>query len=147
MIGLVVITVLVWLLLNLPKKAAPPARKPEPVPGVEELGGKAGLTELDPFFSAAMRSVARRYSFESITVATNDGLPVISTRPDPYEEAARYSTIPARGEESGGREVLRFSMNYRGIPLIGIVRAAKEPPANWMANIEDDVKIILNLWI
>ena len=148
-IGLVVITILIWLLMDLRKRREPsgPRKQPAAARVKSRPPRSAGVTELDPYFSTAMRTVAERNNLDSITVATNDGLAVISTRPDPYEEAALFSAIPPAGSTDNGRGIRRFSMNFRGIPLVGIVRSEQEPSPNWMANVEDDVKIILSLWI
>jgi hypothetical protein len=148
-IGLVVITILIWLIMDLRKRreSAGARRRPSATAARSQPARSVGLTELDPYFSTAMRTVAERNNLDSITVATTDGLAVISTRPDPYEEAALYGAIPPAGTPDNGRGVRRFSMNFRGIPLVGIVRSEQEPTPNWMANVEDDIKIILSLWI
>ncbi|MDD1720099.1 MAG: hypothetical protein LUQ25_08580 [Methanoregulaceae archaeon] len=150
-IGLVAIAFLIWIALYIRKKrnaqiAHRKKTRDALLHGPSAAPGSSAVSGLDPYFTVALRSVAERYSLASITVATTDGLAVASTRSDPHEEAALYKTITSSGiERSSTAQV--FPIDYYGIPLIGIVHPDRDPSPEWRANVEDDVKIILSLWI
>jgi hypothetical protein len=104
---------------------------------IDVLAGGGGM-------SKALQALARKYSISSITLATTDGLIVATSGSSSAEsDAAHYSIAFVRGAAPAEKEVTLFSVNYRGSPLVGIVRSPKEISRSWMAGIEKDVIRIL----
>ena len=129
----------------LSEKAAPstPAAPVTPVmpeekpADIDVLAGGGGMTR-------ALQALARKYFIGSITLATTDGLVVATSGgSDAESDAAHYSSAFVRGVAPAEKEVTLFSVNYRGSPLVGIIRSPKGISRSWMTGIEKDVIRIL----
>jgi hypothetical protein len=58
-------------------------------------------------------------------------------------DAAHYSSAFVRGAAPAEKDVTLFSVNYRGSPLVGIIRSPKGISRSWLTGIEKDVIRIL----
>jgi hypothetical protein len=104
---------------------------------IDVLAGKGGMGE-------ALSALVRKYLLGSITLATTDGLVVATSGgSDAESDAAHYSSAFVRGVAPSEKEVTLFSVNYRGSPVIGIIRSSKNISSTWMEGIEKDVIRIL----
>ncbi|MBP1929398.1 hypothetical protein J2741_001945 [Methanolinea mesophila] len=119
-----------------PAAAAIPVPEEMP-PDIDVLAGGGGM-------GRALQALVRKYSLGSITLATTDGLVVATSGgSDAETDAAHYSSALVRGVAPVEKEVTLFSVNYRGSPLVGIIRAQREISRSWMAGIKKDVVRIL----
>lgn len=125
------------------KEKAPAAAPPAPLPAEEspaDIDVLAGSGEM----GAALRTLVRKYSLGSLTLATTDGLVVATSGgSDAESDAAHYSSAFVRGVSPSEKEITLFSVNYRGSPLVGVIRSSKSIPRSWMDGIEKDVIRIL----
>ena len=89
--------------------------------------------------------MAEKYSLDSFTIATSDGLVLASSIGDTaQEDAARYGrnydgTVP--------EGVTLFSVTHKGSELTGIIRSESSNTGEFQKRIENDTKDILNKWI
>ena len=117
--------------------AAPLAAAEKPVEKIDVLAGKGGM-------GMALSALVRKYLLGSITLATTDGLVVATSGgSDAESDAAHYSSAFVRGVAPSEKEVTLFSVNYRGSPVIGVIRSSKSISGSWMDGIEKDVVRIL----
>jgi len=117
--------------------AAPLAAAEKPVEKIDVLAGKGGM-------GMALSALVRKYLLGSITLATTDGLVVATSGgSDAESDAAHYSSAFVRGVAPSEKEVTLFSVNYRGSPVIGVIRSSKSISSSWMDGIEKDVVRIL----
>ncbi len=90
-------------------------------------------------------AIAEKYSLDSFTIATSDGLVLASSIGDTAaEDAARYGrnydgTVP--------EGVTLFSLTHKGSELTGIIRSEHNRTGGFQKRIENDTKDILNKWI
>ena len=118
-----------------PAPAAEPA--PAPVPDVDLLDCQ-DLRE-------SVAALAGKYSLESFTIATSDGLILASSGgTTAQEDAALFNQ--KNGSESPEGLVL-FSLNHKGSDLTGIIRSGGIIAGDLQERIESDTKDILNRWI
>ena len=117
-----------------PAVTAIPEEKPA---DIDVLAGGGGMPR-------ALQALVRKYYLGSITLATTDGLVVATSGGSGAEsDAAHYSNAFVRGVAPAEKEVTLFSVNYRGSPLVGIIRSPKGISRSWMTGIEKDVIRIL----
>jgi hypothetical protein len=104
---------------------------------IDVLAGAGGMGK-------ALSALVRKYLLGSITLATTDGLVVATSGgSDAESDAAHYSSAFVRGVAPSEKEVTLFSVNYRGSPVVGIIRSSKNISSTWMEGIEKDVIRIL----
>jgi len=98
--------------------------------------------------SDSLAALAKKYSLDSVTLASCDGLVIASTNPDGgVIDAARFAEMYVSSPlfETPGAVVIGFA--HKGSDLIGIIRANGEISDEICQNIEKDTKVILNSWI
>jgi hypothetical protein len=90
-------------------------------------------------------ALAGKYSLDSFTIATSDGLVFASSGGETAQvDAARFSRDNAGKDPSG---VTLFDLNHKGSELTGIIRSAVDISPETRKRIENDTKDILNKWI
>jgi hypothetical protein len=125
------------------KEKTAPSAPAIPVPG-EEKPADIDVLAAGGGMGKALQALVRKYLLGSITLATTDGLVVATSGgSDAESDAAHYSSAFVRGAVPAGKGVTLFSVNYRGSPLIGIIRSSKGISPSWMEGIEKDVIRIL----
>jgi hypothetical protein len=94
---------------------------------------------------ACLIALARKYSLDSFTIATSDGLVFASSGGSTaQEDAAGYSGNRDIRESVG---VAVFGMDHKGSRLTGIIRSQGIITGEIQKRIESDTKDILNRWI
>jgi len=132
-----------------------PAIKPIPVATpvlkpVQKQRPAAPLPEVDVLKNCqdlrqCLVVLAEKYSLDSFTIATSDGLVFASSGgTTAQEDAASYS-----GKYTGETpvNVVLFTLNHKGSELTGIIRTREIITAEMQTPIEDDTKDILDKWI
>lgn len=117
-------------------------RKPQPVtapvPDVDLLENSQDLQQ-------SLRALAGKYSLDSFTIATSDGLVFASSGSSTAQEDAAGFCRNSGGTEPEGMAL--FSMNHKGSELTGIIRSEGIITGEIKKDIENDTKDILNRWI
>ena len=109
-----------------------------PVPEVDLVNNRQDLQE-------SLHALAEKYSLDSFTIATSDGLVFASSGSDTaQEDAAKYCRRYDIRESVG---VALFSMSHKGSELTGIIRSQGIITGEIQKRIESDTKDILNRWI
>jgi hypothetical protein len=124
----------------IPVPANAPARMPEPatIPETDLTGNSRDLRE-------SLCALAGKYSLDSVTIATSDGLVLAASGGSTtQEDAASYSRLNIGGEPEG---VTLFVLNHKGSELTGIIRSQGIITGEVQKRIESDTKDILNRWI
>jgi hypothetical protein len=93
----------------------------------------------------SLLALAEKYSLDSFTIATSDGLVFASSGGSTaQEDAASYSRNYEIGESAG---MALFSLDHKGSKLTGIIRSQGIIKGEIQKRIESDTKDILNRWI
>jgi hypothetical protein len=109
-----------------------------PVPDVDLLENCQDLQQ-------SLRALAGKYSLDSFTIATSDGLVFASSGGSTaQEDAASYNRNYDIRESVG---VALFSVDHKGSELTGIIRSKGIITGETQKRIENDTKDILNRWI
>jgi hypothetical protein len=96
-------------------------------------------------FQQCLLALAGKYSLDSFTIATSDGLVFASSGGGTaQEDAASYSHSDDVSEPAG---ITLFSVNHKGSELTGIIRSQGIITEETQKRIEHDTKDILNRWI
>ena len=96
----------------------------------------------------SFEAVVSKYSLESLTIATADGLVFASSRgASAREDAARYSEIFCNDPLTETPGILLYGLNYQGSDLVGIIRSEREITEKIKEEIVTDTKDILNRWV
>ena len=115
-----------------------PVSSTAPVPEVDLLENCRGLQE-------SLVALARKYSLDSFTIATSDGLVFASSGGNTaLEDAASYSGNHDIRESAG---MAVFGLDHKGSLLTGIIRSQGIITGEIQKRIENDTKDILNRWI
>jgi hypothetical protein len=110
-------------------------------PGINVLEGCTNITE-------CLDALVRKFSLESFTIATCDGLVFVSSGGDTApDDAAKYSEIFYNDPLSETPGVILFGLNHKGSDLVGIIRTPSEVTQSTLQKMENDTKDILNRWI
>jgi hypothetical protein len=110
-------------------------------PGINVLEGCTNITE-------CLDALVRKFSLESFTIATCDGLVFVSSGGDTAPaDAAKYSEIFLNDPLSETPGVVLFGLKHKGSDLVGIIRTPGEVTENTLQKMESDTKDILNRWI
>ena len=125
-----------------PPHLSRPVRRPRPVtppvPGLDLLENCQDLQQ-------SLCALAGKYSLDSFTIATSDGLVFASSGSSTaQEDAAGFCRNPDGSEPEG---MTLFSMNHKGSELTGIIRSEGIITGETKKGIENDTKDILNRWI
>jgi hypothetical protein len=90
-------------------------------------------------------AMAEKYSLDSFTIATSDGLVFASSGGETTQvDAARFSRNNTGKNPSG---VTLFGLNHKGSELTGIIRSPVSISPETRQRIENDTKVILNKWV
>jgi hypothetical protein len=93
----------------------------------------------------SLLALAQKYSLDSFTIATSDGLIFASSGGDTaQEDDASYSRTSEIRESAG---VALFCLDHKGSELTGIIRSPRIITGETQKRIERDTKDILNRWI
>ena len=134
--------------------SAKPVWVPTPVPiskyihrqqPAAETGPDAALLEDCTDLQQSLVALKTKYSLDSFTIGTSDGLVFASSGGSTAQEDAASFSQNHGIEESAG--VASFSLNHRGSDLIGIIRSQGIITGELQKHIERDTKDILNKWI
>ena len=105
----------------------------------------ADLLENCQDLQQSLRALAGKYSLDSFTIATSDGLVFASSGGNTaLEDAARYCRKYDIKESAG---TAFFSLDHKGSELTGIIRSQGIITGEIQKRIESDTKDILNRWI
>jgi len=125
-----------------PPQVSRPARKArpvtDPVPGVDLLENCQDLQQ-------SLRALAKKYSLDSFTIATSDGLVFASSGSSTAQEDAAGFCRNTDGTAPEG--IALFGMSHKGSELTGIIRSEGIITGETKIGIENDTKDILNRWI
>jgi hypothetical protein len=109
-----------------------------PIPEVDLVENRQNLQE-------SLLALAGKYSLDSFTIATSDGLLFASSGSDSaQDDAARYCRKYDIRESVG---VALFSISHKNSELTGIIRSKGIITGEIQKRIESDTKDILNRWI
>lgn len=93
-------------------------------------------------------ALLERYTLESFTIATADGLIFGSTSGDAARnDAAIYSEQFKKNPLTETPGIILFGLNHKGSELIGIIRTNIPLPESTILQIGADTKVILNHWV
>jgi len=109
-----------------------------PIPEIDLMENCQDLQE-------SLHALTGKYSLDSFTIATSDGLVFASSGSDTaQDDAAKYCRKYDIRESAG---VALFSMSHKGSELTGIIRSTGIITGEIQKHIESDTKDILNRWI
>jgi hypothetical protein len=95
----------------------------------------------------SMQALCEKYTLDSCTIATRDGLVVASSLDDPEEEAAQYSYLYINGIAPSDPFSRLFGLTYHGGEVVGIVKGKEEVFARSQQTLEDELQTILDWWL
>ncbi len=130
----------IWVPNPVPLSRRVPKQQPvtAPAPDVD-------LLENCQDFQQSLHALAGKYSLDSFTIATSDGLVFASSGGSTAQEDAAIYSGRYDGNELEG--MARFSLNHKGSELTGIVRSQEVITGETQKCIERDTRDILNKWI
>jgi hypothetical protein len=106
------------------------------------------LTRTRRDITESLAALAGKYSLQTFTIATADGLVLGSSGGDTAEaDAATCSELFKNHPLTGTPGVVLFGLTHKGSALVGIVRSPSPLPAEIVSQIDSDTKLILNRWI
>ncbi|OPX67360.1 MAG: hypothetical protein A4E37_01424 [Methanoregulaceae archaeon PtaB.Bin056] len=101
-----------------------------------------------PDIPTGMKNLCRRYGLASLTVSSADGLVVASSgHPDAVADAAQYSYAFLTGVPLRESGVFVFPVDFRGTPLVGILRRTADLPGASLEALQKDIARLLERWI
>jgi hypothetical protein len=112
----------------------------QPVQEGDVIQGRTSMAE-------SMRALCEKYSLDSCTIATRDGLVVASSLDDPEEEAAQFSYLYVNGIAPSDPFSRLFGLSYHGGEVVGIVKGKEEVFARSQQTLEDELQTILDWWL
>jgi len=96
----------------------------------------------------SLKALVEKYSLNSFTLATADGLIFGSSGGDTCQtDAATFSGIFKNDPLADTQGVVLFGLTHKGSDLVGIVRITSRLPCETVSQITEDTRIILNWWI
>jgi hypothetical protein len=156
---LLVFSLFYYLFMNKqqPEKISP-AMNAAPTPGgpvSEDIGkqpafSRQGTPDITHFsdISDEILAVRRKYSLDSLTVASYDGLVVLSSgNPSAESDAAYFSHRIITGEETGNDGINVDTVEFRGSPLLIITRSSNRHPDDQADSIKNDIRRVLRDWL
>ncbi len=124
------------------------------VPGVRPVRKQQSVTTTVPDvellkncqdLQQSLNVLAGKYSLDSFTIATSDGLVFASSGSETARvDAARYSRQSAGNSPAG---MTLIGLKHKGSELTGIIRSSGSISPEIQKHIEHDSKDILNWWI
>ncbi len=114
----------------------------DPAPtGIDVLNGRSDITQ-------SLLALVAKYSLDTFTIATSDGLVFASSGGDDAQtNAATYSLMASRDPQSKIPTVIVPGLNHKGSPLIGIIRTQNPVSDEILEKISKDTQRILNWWV
>lgn len=129
-----------WIAIPIPISKRFPKQQPVSAPGHD-----ADLLENCQDIQQSLLALAGKYSLDSFTIATSDGLVFASSGGSKaQEDAARYNQ---KDNVSNPEGVALFSLDHKGSELTGIIRPQGVITRETLKRIENDTQDILNRWI
>jgi hypothetical protein len=95
----------------------------------------------------SMQALCDKYSLDSCTIATRDGLVVTSSLDDAEEEAAQYSYLYVNGIAPHDPFIRLLGLSYHGGEVVGIVKGQDKALARSPQTLEDELQTILDWWL
>jgi hypothetical protein len=128
-----------WVPVPVPLSRYPKRQSAAPaVPEADLLKNCRNLQE-------SLLALTGKYSLDSFTIATSDGLVFASSGGETAQvDAAHYSRYNA-GKDPAGMTL--FGLFHKGSDLTGIIRSSVDISPEIRKRIENDTKDILNRWI
>ena len=119
-----------------------PSRRPESAARSEGdvIHGRKTIAE-------SLKALCEKYSLDSCTIATPDGLVVASSLEDAEEEAAQYSYLYINGIAPHDPFIRLFGISYQGGEVVGIVKGRKEVFDNSQQALQNELQAILDWWL
>ena len=109
--------------------------------GIDIINGRADITD-------SLVALVGKYSLETFTIATSDGLVLASSGTEiAQDDAAQYSEMYIHDPLSKTPGVNLFGLNHKGSDLVGIIRSVKPVIDETCKKIIIDTKDILNKWL
>jgi ABC-type Na+ efflux pump permease subunit len=140
-----------------PEKAspAPDAVSSPMVPAAEVTGMRPGFSRNDTpdkthysDISEEIFAVRNKYSLDSLTVASYDGLVVISSgNPSAESDAAYFAQRVKTGEKIGKDGVSVNTVEFMGSLLLIITRSSNGLPDDQVDSIKNDIRWVLRDWL
>ena len=96
-------------------------------------------------FQQSLLALADKYSLDSFTIATSDGLVFASSGGSTAQEDAAIYSGKYDGKEPAG--MAQFGLNHKGSELMAIVRSQETITGETQKCIESDITKIINKWI
>jgi len=129
-----------WIAIPIPISKRSPKQQPVAVSNPD-----ADLLENCQDIQQSLLVLAGKYSLDSFTIATSDGLVFASSGSSTaQEDAARYNR---KHNVSNPEGVTLFSLDHKGSELTGIIRPQGIITRDALKHIENDTQDILNRWI
>jgi len=115
--------------------------------GVDFLGARDAQECMNIFI--------RKYGLESATIASDDGLLILSSKEDGEEDAARFSFVLQEMEKIGpvdhvlieGSKILIYPVEFDGKNVICAVKFVKSPNREMVDGMREDLKLILEKYL
>jgi hypothetical protein len=99
-------------------------------------------------FAESVVALGEKYSLDSFTLATADGLVFGSSGGDAAQiDAATYSELFKNNPLAVVPGLVLFGLTHKGSELIGIIRTKTPLPEEIVGQVKADTKVILNRWI
>jgi hypothetical protein len=99
-------------------------------------------------FADSVVALGEKYSLDTFTLATADGLVFGSSGGDAAQiDAATYSELYKNNPLAVVPGVVLFGLTHKRSELVGIIRTKAPLPEEIVGKIEADTKVILNRWI
>jgi len=95
----------------------------------------------------SLQALCEKYSLDSCTIATRDGLVVASSLEDAEEEAAQFSYLYVNGIAPHDPFIRLFGLSYHGGEVVGIVKGQEEAFARVQQALEDELQAVLDWWL
>ena len=129
-----------WIAIPIPISKRSPKQHPVTVSGPD-----TDLLENCQNIQQSLLALTGKYSLDSFTIATSDGLVFASSGGSTaQEDAARYNQKHTISNPEG---VALFSLDHKGSELTGIIRPQGIITKEALKRIENDTQDILNRWI
>jgi hypothetical protein len=108
---------------------------------IDILNGRSDITQ-------SLLALVEKYSLDTFTIATSDGLVFASSGGDDAQtNAATYSLNASRDPPSNSSIVIVPDLTHKGSTLIGIIRTQNPVSDEIVKKISKDTQTILNWWV
>lgn len=105
------------------------------------LHGRSDITQ-------SLLALVEKYSLDTFTIATSDGLVFASSGgDDAHTNAATYTMMASRDPYSKTITVIMPGLSHKGSALVGIIWTQNQVPEEILKKISKDTQAILNWWV